>query len=69
MNKAPYYANNLHKLIQHAHTAIAFIFLLHSVQCVLVGRLDGSSDIGAHEWSDLGYLIYLRHLPLGQLQI
>ena len=44
MNKAPCYADNLHKLIQHAHTAIAFIFLLHSEQCapVMLRRLGGN---------------------------
>ena len=30
---------------------------------IMVLTLDGNSEIGAHVWNNLGYLISLRHQP------
>ena len=35
---------------------------LYDLLRIKVLKLDGNSEIFAHEWSDLGHLICLRHL-------
>jgi len=35
----------------------------------MVLKINGNSEIGAHVWSDLGYLICLRHMFISRVVI